>query len=150
MFQIATSDNKLIVDNSSFHETYKKIRKDYSVVYEMVVGIFLGAQKQKTAISFQNVEHYESYINNFDMDYDADDTIQNCYFFELITLEINKLGTAENGQGFDFKQDTVEVIGKMFYFPTGGYIPILLLLVFYEKLYFCDRSKAINKYSPIF
>ena len=59
---------------------------------------------------FKNVEHYEPYINNIDMDYNADNTIFTAYIYNLNTPELDKVNRSEYGKATNFKQDTVEVI----------------------------------------
>ena len=69
----------------------------------------------------KNVKHYESYITNIDMDFDADDTIVSGYNYKLNKPEINNVNRSEYGTRTDFWQDFLEFVGHNCYNPTSGF-----------------------------
>ena len=99
--------------------------------------------KQTLAKRFQNFEQYESVINTFHMDYDADDTIFTGYIYKLNAPEFNKVKRSEYGKRTDFEQDIVQNIGINCFIPTSGYCFTK------SNIYLTDKdSKQILRFYP--
>ena len=75
VFKAAISDNKIFVNSLNLHEISNKIFGDYNEDFELIGNTVIGQQKQTKATNFKKFDHYGSYINNSNMDYDADDTV---------------------------------------------------------------------------
>ena len=77
--------------------------------------------EQKTNISFENVDDFETYINAIDNGVcDSEDISFKRWLYKLNTLEFKKANRSQNGKGTNFKQDIVEYIGNNCYVPTNG------------------------------
>ena len=72
-FKIVNFNNKFVVDELNSHEIKIEVL-DFTGDSEKIGDIITGEYKQSTAKRFENIEAYESSINNIDMDYDADDS----------------------------------------------------------------------------
>ena len=86
--QIAASDNKRIEKSLNLHQIRLEILGDCTGGFETIGDYISGEHKQTKAMRFKSFGHYESDINNIDMDYDYDDTTYSDYNYKLKTTEI--------------------------------------------------------------
>ena len=77
--KIATPNDKIIVKSLYLHKIRRKIFGDSPGDFEMTDDFTIREHKQTTAMRFKNDKQYESYINNNDMDYVTEVTINNDY-----------------------------------------------------------------------
>ena len=55
-----------------------------------------------------------------DVGYDSKDVFSTGWLYKLNTPEFSKTNRSQYGTGTDFKQDSVEYIGNIYYIPTSG------------------------------
>ena len=80
-FELATS-NKLFVNNLNLHENKNEILQDYSGDFELNGLMIIGHNELETN-SFKNMDHFESYLNTIDVNYDGEDVIFTGYIYKL-------------------------------------------------------------------
>ena len=66
---------KIKVNNLNLHESRNEVLGNYTGGSEMVGGNLFVEHKRSTDMRFENVEAYEIYFSNIDLDFDADDGI---------------------------------------------------------------------------
>ena len=79
--------------------------------------MLFGDKEQKTNIRIKIVEDLESYNKAMDVDYDSEDVMFTRWLDKLDRPDFNKVNRSQNGK--DFRQDIVEYIGNICYFPTS-------------------------------
>ena len=79
-FELATSD-RIYVYSLNLHEIQNEILQDYTGDFELIgVMVVVGPVEQKTYNRFKNMDDFESYINEIDIDYDSEDvTFTRCF-----------------------------------------------------------------------
>ena len=77
--------NKIHVVNKNSQEIKQEIIVDYTGEFEMVGNLKVGDQIRQTHVRFRNMDDFESCINAFDEEYDAEDAIFNGYIHKLKT-----------------------------------------------------------------
>ena len=75
VFEIATSEINILTFSLNLHEITTDIFGDYTGDFKMIEEIIVREPKQTAAMRLKSIEHCESYINDIDMDYAADDII---------------------------------------------------------------------------
>ena len=104
-------------EGASFIKTVEEIKfKDF----EMISDVFNGEYKQTTAMRIENSEHYELWIIDIDVEYDANEFLITGYIYILITPERKKAMRPAHGIGTNCEEGTVEAIGKNCYVRTSG------------------------------
>ena len=86
--ELATS-NEVYVNSSNLHEIKNENLQDYTSDFELNGLMIIGHVEHKTNIRFKNVDHFESYINAVDNDYDSEDVTFSGFVYKLSTPQFN-------------------------------------------------------------
>ena len=133
-FELATS-NKIYVNNLNLHEIKNEILQGYAGDFELNGLMIIGHNELETNSRFKNMDHFESYINTIDVDYDSEDVIFTGYIYKLNTPQFNVVKRIANGKGAIYMQKNVEYYGQNCYIPTSG-------MCFIKCNYFTKKDSA--------
>ena len=120
-FELATS-NKILVNNLNWHENKNEILQDYTGDFELN-GLMIIGHNELEANRFKNKDHFESYLNTVDVNYDSEDVIFTGYIYKLKKPQSNVVKRSAYGKGTNYMQKIVEYHGQNCYIPTSGSDP---------------------------
>ena len=132
IFEIATS-NKIYVYNLNLHEIENEILQDYTGDFELNGLLIIGHNELETNSRFKNMDHFESYMNTINVDYDSEDVIFTGYFYKLNTPQFNVVKRSAYGKGTNYMQKIVEYHEQNCYIPTSGMCFIKCINYFTKK-----------------
>ena len=118
-FELATS-NKIYVNNLNLQEIKNEILQDYTGDFELNGLMIIGHNELETNSRFKRMDHFESYINKIDDDYDSEDVTFTGYIYKLNTPQFNVVTRSVYGKGTKLMQEIVEYHGQNCYIPTSG------------------------------
>ena len=76
----------------------------------MIGDFTFGEHKETTVMKFKKIQHFDSFDNNIDIDYDAVDKIFTVYLFKINTSEFKRVNRSDGRKRTDFEQDVAEVV----------------------------------------
>ena len=106
-FELATS-NKIYVNNLNLREIKNEILQDYAGDFELNGLLIIGHNEFETNSRFKNMDHFESYINTIDVDYDSEDGFFTGYIYKLNTPQFNVVKRSAYDKGTSYMQKIVE------------------------------------------
>ena len=118
-FELATSD-KIYVNNLNLFEIKNEILQNYIGDFELNGKLIIGPIELKTNIRFKNMDDFERYIDEMDIDYDSEDVTFSGYIYKLDTPQFKVVRRSAYCRGTNYTQETVEYLGQNCYIPTSG------------------------------
>ena len=87
----------------------------------MIGDIIIGEHKRTTAMRFENIEHFEAYINDIGKDYDGDDTNSSGFIYKLKTPEVIEVNRSKYAKGTILNNIMLKLLVKIV-IPTLIYL----------------------------
>ena len=141
--ELATS-HKIYVNNLNLHENENEILQDYTGDFELYGLMIMGHVQYEASIRFKKMDHFESYINAIDIDYDSEDVNFTGYIYKVNTTQFNVVKQSAYSKGTHYKQEIVEKHGQNYYIPTSGMCFIKCNKYFTRKDYTEEFSTFIR------
>ena len=110
-FDIASS-NKIYVNKLNLHEIKNGILQDYIGDFELGGLKIIGSIDHKTNISLKKMDHFESYIDAIDVEYDSEDVTFTGYVYKINTFQFKKIMRFQYGKGVKYMQKIVVYHGQ--------------------------------------
>ena len=79
--ELATSD-KIYVNSLNLHQIQNEILPDYTGDFEFNGLMTIGAIEHETNYRYKKMDHFETYINAIDVDYDSDVVTSTGYVYK--------------------------------------------------------------------
>ena len=106
------ASNEIYVNSSNLHEIKNENLQDYTSGFELNGLMIIVHVQHKTNIRFKNVDHFESYINAVDNDYDSEDFTFSGFVYKLSTPQFNAVKRSAYAKGTNYMREIVQFHGR--------------------------------------